>query len=95
MIFDFMIALAGALILDGAGFWNLKNTHAQFAGKLLELNYKSTLIPRIFFLGVGSVLIAVGRHVQFNRDIITVSGFLLVVTSYLMLFIRVSIKSRN
>ena len=94
MIVDFLIALVGALVLDRAGFWYLKNTAAQFSGEELGYSYLQTIFPRIVGIFAGCGILAYGRSLAPPSDVMVVLGLGLAIASHLVVYVRV-IKNRS
>jgi len=94
MVVDFLIALVGAVVLDRAGFWYLKNTAAQFSGEGLGYSYLQTLVPRVVGIFAGCGILAYGRSLTPPSDAMVVLGLVLAIASHLVLYVRV-IKNRS
>ena len=94
MVVDFLIALVGALVLDRAGFWYLKNTAAQFSGEEIDYSYLQTLFPRIIGIIAGCGILAYCRSLAPPSDTMIVLGLILAIASHLVLYVRV-IKNRS
>lgn len=94
MAIDFLVALAGALILDRAGFWYLQNTAAQFSGSELTYSYLQTLFPRVIGIIAGCGILAYGRSLVPSSDAMVIFGLVLAIASHLVLYVRV-IRNRS